>query len=61
MIAECIILHVNTNKIVQSWCWETEDTGHLLGVEEVGGLVPVNPHPSKIITQEVVKRISGKE
>ena len=35
--------------------------GHLLSVEEVGGLVPVNPHASKVITQEVVKRISGEE
>jgi hypothetical protein len=30
-------------------------------VEEVGGLVPVDPHPPKVITQEIVKRISGKE
>jgi hypothetical protein len=30
-------------------------------MEKVCGLVPVDPHPSKIIAQKVVKRIPGKE
>jgi hypothetical protein len=30
-------------------------------MKKVGGLIPVDPHTSKVITQEVVERISGKE
>ena len=61
MVAKRVVFHVNANKVVQSWCWETENTRDLLSVEEVGGLIPVNPHASKVIAQKVVKRISGKE
>jgi hypothetical protein len=61
LVAECVIFHINADKIIQSWCWETEDTRNLLSVEEVGRLIPVDPHASEVITQEVVKRVSGEE
>ena len=30
-------------------------------MEKIGGLVPVNPHSTKIISKKIVKRITGKE
>src|SRR6476469_5624941 len=33
LVAESIILHVNTNEIVQSRCRETQNAGNLLSVE----------------------------
>ena len=30
-------------------------------MEEVGGFVPVDPHATKVVAKEVVKRISRKE
>jgi len=30
-------------------------------MEEIGGLVPVDPHSTKVITQKIIKRISRKE
>jgi hypothetical protein len=28
-------------------------------VEEVGGLVPVNPHATEVVAKEIVQRVSG--
>lgn len=61
LIAERVILHVDPNKIVQSRCGKRKNSRNLLGVEEVGSFVPVNPHPTEIITQQVVEGISRKE
>lgn len=30
-------------------------------MEEIGRLVPVNPHPSEVVAKEVIKRIAGQE
>jgi len=30
-------------------------------VEQVGGLIPVNPHTSKIISQKVIQRVARQE
>lgn len=30
-------------------------------MEEVGGLIPVDPHASKVVAKQVVKRIPGQE
>ena len=54
MIAESIILHIDADEVIESWCREAKDAGDFLRMEEVGGLVPVNPHPSKVVTQKVV-------
>lgn len=61
MVAKSIVLHVNSYQIIESWRWEAQNTGDLLGMEKVCGLVPVDPHTSQIIAQKIVKRISGKE
>lgn len=61
LVAKSIILHVDTNQIVQTGGGEAQNARDFLGVEKVGGLVPVNPHPSEVIAQEVVQGIPGKE
>lgn len=61
MVAQSIILHVDSDQIVQSWCWEAENAGDFFSMEEVGGLVPVNPHATKVVTEKVVKWISRQE
>lgn len=61
MIAESVVLHVNPNKIIQSWGWETENSRNLFCMEQVGGFVPVDPHPSKVITKKIVEGISGEK
>ena len=30
-------------------------------MEEIGSFVPVNPHTTKVIAQQVVERVSGQE
>lgn len=61
LVAESIVLHVDAHKIVEAGSWEAQDARDLLGMEQVGGLVPVNPHASQIISQEVVERITRQE
>jgi hypothetical protein len=61
LIAKSIILHVDTDKVIESGSWEAENARNLLGVEEVCGFVPVDPHTPQIITQKVVQWISGEE
>ena len=61
LVAQSIILHVDPDQVVQSWCWEAENTGDFLGMEEVGGLIPVNPHATEVVAQQVVERVSREE
>lgn len=61
LIAQSIVLHVDADQVVESWSGETEDARHLLSVEQVSGLVPVDPHASKVIAKEVVEGVSRKE
>lgn len=58
LIAQSIVLHVNSNKIIETRSREAQNPRNFLGVEEVGRLVPVNPHAAKVITEKVVKRVS---
>ena len=50
LIAEGIVLHINADQIIETWGGEAEDAGDLLGVEQIGGLVPVDPHATEIVT-----------
>jgi hypothetical protein len=61
LVAKRVVLHVDAHQVVQARGREAENSGNLLSVEQVGGLVPVNPHTSQIISEEVVKRVTGKE
>jgi len=61
LVAQCVVLHVDSNKVIQTRSREAEDSRYLLGVEEVGGLVPVNPHTAEIIAEQVVQRITRQE
>ena len=61
LVAQSIILHVDADKIVEAGCREAQDARDLFGVEEVSGLVPVNPHSTEVVTEEVVEGISGQE
>ena len=49
LVAKSIVLHVNADKVIESGSWETENARNLLGMEEICGFVPVNPHTSQII------------
>jgi hypothetical protein len=61
LVAKRVVLHVDAHQIVEARSREAENSGNLLGVEQVGGLIPVNPHASQIISKEVVERVTGKE
>lgn len=61
LVAKGIILHVDAHQIVQSRSREAQNARDLLGVEQVSSLVPVNPHTTEVITQQVVQRIAGEE
>lgn len=61
LVAKCVVLHVNPNQIVQPWSWEAQNARDFLGMEEIGSLVPVNPHAAEVVTQKIVERIPGKE
>lgn len=61
LIAEGVILHVDADQVVQARSRETENARHFLGVKQVGGFVPVDPHASEIVTQQVVERVTGEE
>jgi len=58
LVAESVVLHVDANKIVEARSREAQDTGNFLSVEQVGSLVPVNPHTSEIISKKIVQRVS---
>ena len=61
LIAQGVILHINADQVVKTRGREAEDTGDLLGVEQVGGLVPVDPHATEVVTQQIVEGIPGEE
>jgi hypothetical protein len=61
LVAKSVVLHVDTDKIIESGSWEAENARNLLGVEEICGLVPVDPHTPQIIAQQIIQRISGEE
>lgn len=51
LIAQGVVLHVDTNKIVQAWSREAQNSRDLFSVEKIGSLVPVNPHATQVISQ----------
>uniref|UniRef100_A0A1Y1K5I4 Uncharacterized protein n=1 Tax=Photinus pyralis TaxID=7054 RepID=A0A1Y1K5I4_PHOPY len=59
LVAESIVLHVNADQVVQPRSREAQNTRDFLGVEQVGSLIPMNPHASQIVAQEVVKGVTG--
>lgn len=61
MVAQSIVLHIDADQVVQAWCGETEDARYLLSVEQVGGLVPVNPHTTEVVAEQVVQGIAREE
>jgi hypothetical protein len=61
LVAQSVVLHVDADKVVQARGREAEDARDFLGVEKVGGLVPVNPHASQVVTKQVVERVAGEE
>jgi len=61
LVAESIIFHVDSDKVIQSWCREAENTRDLLCMEKVRSLVPVNPHAPEIVAKKVVERISREK
>ena len=58
LVAEGVVLHIDAHQVVETGGGEAQDAGDLLGVEEVGGLVPVDPHASQVIPEEIVQRVS---
>ena len=61
MVAEGVILHVDADKIVQSRSWEAQDARNLLCVEEIRSLVPVDPHATEVVSEQIVERIARQE
>ena len=61
LVAEGVVLHVDAHEVVEARGGEAEDARDLLGVEEVGGLVPVDPHAAQVVAQQVVERVAGEE
>ena len=57
MVAQGVILHINPDQIVETRCRKAQDAGHFLSMEQVGGLVPVNPHATEVVAKEVVQGI----
>lgn len=61
MIAKSVVLHVDPNKVVEAGRGEAQDPRNLLSMEQVGSLVPVNPHSPEVVTQQVVEWVPGEE
>ena len=61
LVAEGVVLHVDAHEVVEARGGEAEDARDLLGVEEVGGLVPVDPHAAQVVAEQVVERVAGEE
>lgn len=61
LVAERIVLHVDADQVVQARGREAQDAGHLLGVEQVSSLVPMDPHATEVVAQQVVERVAGQE
>nr|POE72015.1 hypothetical protein CFP56_11891 [Quercus suber] len=61
LVAERVVLHVDAHQVVQTWGGEAEDARDLLGVEEVGGFVPVYPHAAQIVAEQVVEGVARQK
>lgn len=61
MVTKGIVLHVDPNKVIQAGRGEAENAGDFFSVEEIGSLVPVDPHSTKIIAEQIVQWIPGEE
>jgi hypothetical protein len=61
LIAQSVILHVDAHQIVESRCREAENARDLLSVEQVGSLVPVDPHPTQVVAKKIVQRVARQE
>lgn len=61
LVAQGVVLHVDADQVVQTRCGETEDARYFLSVEQVGGLVPVNPHTTEVVAEQVVQGIAREE
>jgi hypothetical protein len=61
LIAESIVLHIDADEVVQSRSWEAENAGDFFGMEKVRCLVPVDPHATEVVSEEVVERIAGEK
>jgi len=61
LVAKSIIFHVDADQVVQPRRRETENARDLFGVEKIRSLVPVDPHPSKVVSEKVVYGVSGEE
>lgn len=61
LIAQSIVLHIDAHQIVKSRCREAEDSGDLLGVEQVSSLVPVDPHSAQVVAEKIVQRVARQE
>lgn len=61
LVAERIVLHVDPDQVVQAGSGEAQDPGDLFGVEQVGRLVPVDPHAPEVVAQQVVQRVPREE
>ena len=61
LVAQSVVLHVDTDQVIQAWSWEAENTRNLFSMEQVSGLVPMNPHAPEVVAQQVVQGISRQE
>lgn len=61
LVAQGVVLHVDADEVVEARGGEAEDARDLLGVEEVGGLVPVDPHAAQVVAEQVVEGVSREE
>lgn len=58
MVAKSIVLHVDANEVIEPGSGEAENARHFFGMEEVGCLVPMDPHATEVVAKEIIKRIS---
>lgn len=61
LVAKSIVLHVDPDKVVEARRGKAQNPRDLLGMEQVGSLVPVNPHAPEVVTQQVVEWVPGEE
>lgn len=61
LVAQRIVLHVDAHQVVEPRSREAEDPRHLFGVEQIGRLVPVDPHAAKVVAEQVVQRVARQE
>ena len=61
LVAERVVLHVDAHEVVEAGGREAQDARDLLGVEQVRGLVPVDPHAPEVVAEQVVQRVARQE